>query len=215
MLRLACSSIPDLVCQAAADGLSSADRARARQSEEDLEGRKEGLAQALFDHIPVGVGSQGIIPTTAADLEAALEMGMDWSLREVGPGLGRGPTPPLPCGPQQRCLRVMTVGHVANRAGRAQAPHADLGPRPSGAAARGGRPAPVGSAVMPLDVLHTRGPAGRSSAARAEVPPGARAGGAAPRSIGALRQRAHALGPRLQGGAVRGRRGAARRGWQW
>ncbi len=39
------------------------------------------LLQALFDHIPVGVGSQGIIPTTAKDLEAALEMGMDWSLR--------------------------------------------------------------------------------------------------------------------------------------
>ena len=54
-----------------------------RQSEADLEGRKEALAQALFDHIPVGVGSQGIIPTTAADLEAALEMGMDWSLREA------------------------------------------------------------------------------------------------------------------------------------
>jgi hypothetical protein len=29
-----------------------------------------------------GVGSKGVIPTTAADLEAALEMGMDWSLRE-------------------------------------------------------------------------------------------------------------------------------------
>ena len=41
------------------------------------------LPQALFDHIPVGVGSQGIIPTTAKDLEEALEMGMDWSLREV------------------------------------------------------------------------------------------------------------------------------------
>jgi RNA-splicing ligase RtcB len=39
---------------------------------------KENLAQSLFDHIPVGVGSQGIIPTTAAGLEAALEMGMDW-----------------------------------------------------------------------------------------------------------------------------------------
>ena len=39
--------------------------------------------QALFDHIPVGVGSQGIIPTTARDLDEALEMGMDWSLREV------------------------------------------------------------------------------------------------------------------------------------
>lgn len=59
-----------------------------RQSEADLEGRKEALAQALFDHIPVGVGSQGIIPTTAADLEAALEMGMDWSLREARPGSG-------------------------------------------------------------------------------------------------------------------------------
>jgi hypothetical protein len=41
------------------------------------------LAKALFDHIPVGVGSQGIIPTTVKDLEAALEMGMDWSLRWV------------------------------------------------------------------------------------------------------------------------------------
>jgi len=42
----------------------------------------EELTQALFDHIPVGVGSKGIIPTSGADLEAALEMGMDWSLRE-------------------------------------------------------------------------------------------------------------------------------------
>eukprot|EP00879_Flechtneria_rotunda_P008297 GHRR01008691.1.p1 GENE.GHRR01008691.1~~GHRR01008691.1.p1 ORF type:complete len:507 (+),score=180.67 GHRR01008691.1:555-2075(+) len=48
----------------------------------DVEPVKEQLAQSLFDHIPVGVGSQGIIPTSAADLEAALEMGMDWSLRE-------------------------------------------------------------------------------------------------------------------------------------
>lgn len=45
--------------------------------------------QALFDHIPVGVGSQGIIPTTAKDLEEALEMGMDWSLREVRAGAGQ------------------------------------------------------------------------------------------------------------------------------
>lgn len=53
------------------------------QMEDDVSAVKEQLAQALFDHIPVGVGSQGIIPTTAADLEAVLEMGMDWSLREV------------------------------------------------------------------------------------------------------------------------------------
>merc|ERR1719379_375525 len=48
----------------------------------DVEPVKERLAQSLFDHIPVGVGSQGIIPTRASDLEEALQLGMDWSLRE-------------------------------------------------------------------------------------------------------------------------------------
>ncbi|VDD83917.1 unnamed protein product [Mesocestoides corti] len=43
---------------------------------------KEQLTQALFDHIPVGVGSKGIIPMNAQNLDEALEMGMDWSLRE-------------------------------------------------------------------------------------------------------------------------------------
>lgn len=59
------------------------------QMEADVTDVKEQLAQTLFDHIPVGVGSQGIISTSAKDLEAALEMGMDWSLREVS-----GLTPP-------------------------------------------------------------------------------------------------------------------------
>eukprot|EP01103_Thecamoeba_quadrilineata_P010826 TRINITY_DN2445_c0_g1_i1.p1 TRINITY_DN2445_c0_g1~~TRINITY_DN2445_c0_g1_i1.p1 ORF type:complete len:499 (-),score=89.81 TRINITY_DN2445_c0_g1_i1:97-1593(-) len=48
----------------------------------DIEPLKEQLAQSLFDHIPVGVGSQGVIPTTASDLDEALEMGLDWSVRE-------------------------------------------------------------------------------------------------------------------------------------
>jgi len=48
----------------------------------DVEPLKERLAQALFDHIPVGVGSQGIIPTRPSDLEEALQLGVDWSLRE-------------------------------------------------------------------------------------------------------------------------------------
>jgi len=43
---------------------------------------QEQLAQSLFDHIPVGVGSKGVIPTQHKDLIQALEMGMDWSLRE-------------------------------------------------------------------------------------------------------------------------------------
>lgn len=50
--------------------------------EKDVQPVKEEIAQRMFDHIPVGVGSKGIIPMTAKDLEEALEMGMDWSLRE-------------------------------------------------------------------------------------------------------------------------------------
>lgn len=50
--------------------------------EKDVQPVKEELAQGLFDHIPVGVGSKGIIPMNARDLDEALEMGMDWSLRE-------------------------------------------------------------------------------------------------------------------------------------
>lgn len=55
---------------------------RTNLTEAEVSPLREQLAQSLFDHIPVGVGSQGIIPTTAADLDAALELGMDWSLRE-------------------------------------------------------------------------------------------------------------------------------------
>jgi tRNA-splicing ligase RtcB len=55
---------------------------RTNLTEAEVAPHKEALAQALFDHIPVGVGSQGIIPTSARDLEETLEMGMDWSLRE-------------------------------------------------------------------------------------------------------------------------------------
>lgn len=49
---------------------------------EDVLPVQEQLCQALFDHIPVGVGSRGVIPASASALEEALEMGVDWSLRE-------------------------------------------------------------------------------------------------------------------------------------
>ncbi|CAN8069489.1 unnamed protein product [Agarophyton chilense] len=55
---------------------------RTNLMESDVEPVREQLAQTLFDHIPVGVGSKGIIPTTLKSLEEALELGMDWSLRE-------------------------------------------------------------------------------------------------------------------------------------
>ena len=55
---------------------------RTNLTEADVEPVKEKLAQGLFDHIPVGVGSQGIIPTNATNLQSALELGLDWSVRE-------------------------------------------------------------------------------------------------------------------------------------
>ncbi|CAF4516269.1 unnamed protein product, partial [Rotaria socialis] len=55
---------------------------RTNLTEKDVQPMKEQLAQSMFDHIPVGVGSKGVIPMNAKDLEEALEMGMDWSLRE-------------------------------------------------------------------------------------------------------------------------------------
>lgn len=49
---------------------------------EDIKDIKESLTQSLFNHIPVGVGSQGVLPSSMNDIEEVLEMGMDWSLRE-------------------------------------------------------------------------------------------------------------------------------------
>uniref|UniRef100_A0A671SEW3 3'-phosphate/5'-hydroxy nucleic acid ligase n=1 Tax=Sinocyclocheilus anshuiensis TaxID=1608454 RepID=A0A671SEW3_9TELE len=50
---------------------------RTNLDEGDVQPVKEQLAQSMFDHIPVGVGSKGVIP-----MGEALEMGVDWSLRE-------------------------------------------------------------------------------------------------------------------------------------
>jgi tRNA-splicing ligase RtcB (3'-phosphate/5'-hydroxy nucleic acid ligase) len=44
----------------------------------DVSPVKEEIAQSLFDHIPVGVGSKGVIPTTAADLEEVNFMYFDF-----------------------------------------------------------------------------------------------------------------------------------------
>lgn len=55
---------------------------RTNLDEKDVLPVKERLAQKVYDHIPVGVGSQGIIPAQAKDLEEVLALGMDWSLRE-------------------------------------------------------------------------------------------------------------------------------------
>lgn len=50
--------------------------------ESDVKPVKDQLAQSLFDHIPVGVGTKGLIPMREEDLNEALTLGVDWSLRE-------------------------------------------------------------------------------------------------------------------------------------
>lgn len=51
---------------------------RTNLTEEQVKPVQEELVQALYDHIPVGVGTTGILGCTRAGLEAALEMGIDW-----------------------------------------------------------------------------------------------------------------------------------------
>lgn len=48
--------------------------------EKDVQPYREQLAQGLYDHIPVGVGSKGVIPMDALNLDQALATGMNWSL---------------------------------------------------------------------------------------------------------------------------------------
>ncbi|KAJ9465850.1 tRNA-splicing ligase RtcB-like protein [Diplonema papillatum] len=55
---------------------------RTNLTTKDLEDKKERLVQSLYDHIPVGLGSQGVLPTSFEVLTNALELGMDWSVRE-------------------------------------------------------------------------------------------------------------------------------------
>jgi len=55
---------------------------RTNLMEEDVTEIQEDLAQSIFNHIPVGVGSRGIIPMNMESLEDSLFYGIDWSLRE-------------------------------------------------------------------------------------------------------------------------------------
>lgn len=49
---------------------------------DDVNPRKEELLQSLYDHIPVGVGTKGVVPVNSKDLDEILELGMDWAVRE-------------------------------------------------------------------------------------------------------------------------------------
>jgi len=56
---------------------------RSNLMEKDVSGRvREELCQALFDHIPVGVGQKGVIPLCKKDLEDVLKLGIDYCIRE-------------------------------------------------------------------------------------------------------------------------------------
>ena len=54
---------------------------RTNLDEKDVDPVKEQLAQALYDHIPVGVGSKGIIPVNNPNLVDA----MVWLISPHGP----------------------------------------------------------------------------------------------------------------------------------
>lgn len=49
--------------------------------EKDVSELKEQLCQSLFDHIPVGVGTKGVVPMTEKSLLEALDQGVDWSVK--------------------------------------------------------------------------------------------------------------------------------------
>ncbi|WP_418771546.1 RtcB family protein [Halobacterium yunchengense] len=49
---------------------------------EDVQGREEELVDALFDAVPCGLGGGGVHDGDHADLEAALERGVDWCVEE-------------------------------------------------------------------------------------------------------------------------------------
>ena len=55
--------------------------------EDDITPVKEELAQALYDHIPVGVGSKGIIPITNSNLVDAMVRTLYLSFPVSGNGL--------------------------------------------------------------------------------------------------------------------------------
>lgn len=50
--------------------------------EKDVKNVKDQMAQALFDHIPVGVGTKGGVRLNEKTLDNALKLGIDWSLEE-------------------------------------------------------------------------------------------------------------------------------------
>ena len=50
--------------------------------EKDVTKVRDEMAQALFDHIPVGVGTKGGVRLNQTTLDEALTLGMDWSIKE-------------------------------------------------------------------------------------------------------------------------------------
>jgi tRNA-splicing ligase RtcB len=55
---------------------------RTNLTEEDVQkgDKREELVQTLFDHLPVGVGIDGVIPATPQDIDDILKHGIDWAI---------------------------------------------------------------------------------------------------------------------------------------
>jgi len=75
---------------------------RTNLMESDIGNRRQQLANALFDKIPVGVGSEGDLTCAINQLNEVLSLGIDWSIRE---GFG-WPEDKLHCEEQGRMMNA-------------------------------------------------------------------------------------------------------------
>ncbi len=82
---------------------------------EEIEARRQALAEALFAHVPAGIGSQGDIRLGQRDMDAMLAGGARWALQE-----GYGEARDLAFIEDEGCAEGAVPGHVSDRARQRQ-----------------------------------------------------------------------------------------------
>ena len=82
---------------------------------EEIEARRQPLAEALFAHVPAGIGSQGDIRLGQRDMDAMLAGGARWALQE-----GYGEARDLAFIEDEGCAEGAVPEHVSDRARQRQ-----------------------------------------------------------------------------------------------
>ncbi len=57
-------------------------RTNLTESDVQVGERREELAQTMYDHLPAGVGTDGVIPVSEEDIDEILETGIDWAIKQ-------------------------------------------------------------------------------------------------------------------------------------